>query len=108
MAFVCDLLALDPANNIGQWASQTYLKGASNSYGLPSDGGVAVMVNGQSAYPIFNNQAAYTPLPTPFSTIKPRTHQEIARWTPATGTWDRCFQLPSVMYAVDYKSMIGG
>jgi len=31
------------------------------SYGVPSDAGLAMGVNGQSFFPVYNNQAAYTP-----------------------------------------------
>ena len=33
----------------------------STSYGMPSDGGVGMGVNGQSIFPIYNNNAGYTP-----------------------------------------------
>ena len=38
-----------------------YLSGTTASYGLPSSGNVGFTIDGQEIYPVYNNQALYTP-----------------------------------------------
>ena len=57
------------SNNLGAFdvttgqGAYSYLKntGTGEDFGLPSDAGIAMMTNGQPAFPIYNNNAQYTP-----------------------------------------------
>ena len=41
--------------------AQSYLIDGANKYGLPSDDGIGVTVSGQPIFPIYNNNAEFTP-----------------------------------------------
>ena len=54
-------------NNIGVYdvqsgsGAKSFLIDGSSNYGLPSDGGTGMAVNGKPIFPVYNNNAEYTP-----------------------------------------------
>eukprot|EP00930_Biecheleria_cincta_P001683 TRINITY_DN10280_c0_g1_i4.p1 TRINITY_DN10280_c0_g1~~TRINITY_DN10280_c0_g1_i4.p1 ORF type:complete len:315 (+),score=30.44 TRINITY_DN10280_c0_g1_i4:66-1010(+) len=48
----------DVQTGVGKYS---YLKSSTAMYGIPSDDGIAMAVNGQSIFPVYNNNAGYTP-----------------------------------------------
>jgi len=58
---VTDLEASSPSNNLDAYDAETYLVDGSSVYGLPADAGTGTAVNGQMIFPIYNNNAQYTP-----------------------------------------------
>ena len=82
---ITDHAGASPTQNQGVFDStsgsgpQSYLiKGGSTVYAIPSDAGVGMGVNGQSIFPIYNNNAQYTPAsasadvdPSPRSPLRP-------------------------------------
>ena len=56
-----DLSTATGTNNIGVYDSATYLVTSDGAqYGLPADNGIGMGVNGQSIFPIYNNNAKCT------------------------------------------------
>ena len=58
---VTDLATSTGTNNVGVWDSATYLTSSDATYGLPADSGIGMGVNGQSIFPVYNNNVQYTP-----------------------------------------------
>ena len=104
-------------NNIAAYDVQTgsgaksFLIDGSSNYGLPSDGGTGMAVNGKPIFPVYNNNAEYTPQKCEVSSCNEHVGQgggaSHYHGDPFADNWDCLYGTKNYTSVDDHPPVIG-